>query len=178
MTVHDIKVFSYASCRIRFHTGLQCTKWQYKALDSAWNNIRGKFTVPRMLGSRKDWQCNLCTASILDLWISRKDFVKAHCQISTKYLQNNLKTSEKKSGTTVILFERSRFQLFSLKYSNKSVQSSSCERPKTAQQTLFLSFEINNCFPIAVQRRSFVKKSVKLACHMVNSNIGNVKLHI
>jgi hypothetical protein len=24
----------------------------------------------------------------------------------------------------------------------------SCERPKTTQQTLFLSFEINNCFPI------------------------------
>ncbi len=117
MTMHNIKVFSYASCRIRYHTGLQCTKWQYKALDSAWNNIRGKFKVSR-----------------------------------TKNLQNNLKvlTNEKRSGLTVILFERSRFQLFSLNLSNKSVQSSSCERPKTAQRTLFLSFKINNCFPIAV----------------------------
>jgi hypothetical protein len=42
-------------------------------------------------------------------------------------------TNEKRSGLTVILVGRSRFQLFRLKFSNKSVQSSSCERPKTAQ---------------------------------------------
>jgi hypothetical protein len=48
----------------------------------------------------------------------------------------------------------------------------SCERPKTTQRNLFLLFANNNCFPITVYRRSFIKKSVKLACHVVNSNIA------
>ncbi len=30
-----------------------------------------------------------------------------------------------------------------------------------------MSFEITNCFQVAVYRRSFMKKSVKLACHVV-----------
>jgi hypothetical protein len=59
-------------------------------------------------------------------------------------------TNEKKGGLTLVLFKRSHFKLFTLKLSSKSVQSSSCERPKTAQRTLFLSFEINNFFQIAV----------------------------
>jgi hypothetical protein len=40
--------------------------------------------------------------------------------------------------------------LFSLKFSNKSIQFSSDERLKTVQRTLCLSLEINNCFQIAV----------------------------
>jgi hypothetical protein len=48
--------------------------------------------------------------------------------------------NEKRGGLTVVEFERSRFKLSSLKILNKSVQSSSCVRPKTAQRTLFLLF--------------------------------------
>ncbi len=47
-------------------------------------------------------------------------------------------------------------KLFTLRFSNKSVQAP--------------SFANNNCFQIAVQRRNFMKKSVKLACHVVISN--------
>jgi hypothetical protein len=65
------------------------------------------------------------------------------CRYTLKVLIN-----EKRGGLTVILFDRSSFHLFTLKFSNKSVQSSSCERSKTAQWTPFLSLEINNCFPI------------------------------
>jgi hypothetical protein len=57
-------------------------------------------------------------------------------------------TNEKRGGLTVILSDRSRFQLFTLKFSKKSVQSSSCERPRTAQRTMFLLFANNNCLPI------------------------------
>jgi hypothetical protein len=72
----------------------------------------------------------------------------------------------------VVSFDRACFKLFSRKFSNKLVQSLSCERPKTATRTLFLLFANSNCFPIAVLRRSFMKKSVKLVCHVVNSNIA------
>ena len=65
-------------------------------------------------------------------------------------------TNEKRGGLKVVAFDRSPFKLFSLKFSTKSVQAPSCERPKTTQRTLFLSFEIKNCFPIAVLRRSFM----------------------
>ncbi len=81
-------------------------------------------------------------------------------------------TNEKRGGLTVVSFDRSRFKLILRKFSNKSVQAPSCERPKTTQRTLFLSFEINNCFPITVWCRSFMEKSAKLACHVVNSNIA------
>ncbi len=76
-------------------------------------------------------------------------------------------TNEKRGGLKVVAFDRSPFKLFSLKFSTKSVQAPSCERPKTTQQTLSLSFEIKNCFPIAVLCRSFMKKSGKLTCHVV-----------
>jgi hypothetical protein len=72
----------------------------------------------------------------------------------------------------VVTFDRSPFKLFTLRFSNKLVQAPSCERPRSAQRTLFMSFEINNCFQISVKRRSFMKKSLKLACHVVNSNIA------
>jgi hypothetical protein len=85
-------------------------------------------------------------------------------------------TNEKRGGLRVISFDRSPFKLFSRKFSKKSVQAPSCKRPRTAPRTLFVSFASNNCFQIAVYRRSFMKKSVKLACHVVNSNIAIVSL--
>jgi hypothetical protein len=59
-------------------------------------------------------------------------------------------TNEKRGRLILVSFDWSRFRLFMLKFSKESVQTPSCERPKTAQRTLFLSFEINNCFPITV----------------------------
>jgi hypothetical protein len=55
-------------------------------------------------------------------------------------IQKYLLTNEKRGGLTAVSFDRSPVKLFSLKFSNKYVQSSSCERPKTAQRTLFLLF--------------------------------------
>jgi hypothetical protein len=63
-------------------------------------------------------------------------------------------TNEKRGGVGVISFGRSPFKLFSLKFSNKSVQAPSCERPKTTQRTLFLLFANNICFPIALLCRA------------------------
>jgi hypothetical protein len=59
-------------------------------------------------------------------------------------------TNEKRGGLKVVAFDRFLFKLFTLKFSNKSVQAPSCEKPKTTQRTLFLLFENNNCFPITV----------------------------
>jgi hypothetical protein len=59
-------------------------------------------------------------------------------------------TNEKRGGLGVVSFDKSRFKLFSRKFSNKFVLAPSCERPKTTLRTLFLSFESNNCFPITV----------------------------
>jgi hypothetical protein len=49
-------------------------------------------------------------------------------------LNNTLKvlTNEKRGGLKVIAFDKSPFNVFRLKFSNESIQSSSCERPKTA----------------------------------------------
>ncbi len=52
----------------------------------------------------------------------------------------SLKHWEKRGGLTVVSFDRSRYKLCSMKFSNKLVQAPSCERPKTAPRTLFLSF--------------------------------------
>jgi hypothetical protein len=57
-------------------------------------------------------------------------------------------TNEKRGGLKMVAFDKSPFKLFKLKFSNKSVQSSSFERPKTAQRILFLLFANNNCFQI------------------------------
>ncbi len=59
-------------------------------------------------------------------------------------------TNEKRGGLKVRAFDGSPFKLFMLRFSSKSVQAPSCEKPKTTQRTLFLSFEINNCFSITV----------------------------
>jgi hypothetical protein len=55
-------------------------------------------------------------------------------------------TNEKRGGLRVVSFDRSPFKLLSLKFSNKSVQAPSCQRPKTTQRTLFLLFANNNYF--------------------------------
>ncbi len=73
-------------------------------------------------------------------------------------------------------FDRSPFKLFSLRFLAKSVQALSNERLKTTQRTLFLSFEIKNCFPITVLPRSFMKKSGKLTCHVVNKLKHQMKI--
>ncbi len=80
-------------------------------------------------------------------------------------------TNEKRGGLAVVSFERSPFKLFSLKFSNKSVPTPSCERPKTTQRTLFLLFANNNCFQLTLYCRK-CKKSGKLASHVANSNIA------
>jgi hypothetical protein len=67
------------------------------------------------------------------------------CFVSLKVL-----TNEKRGGVRVVSFGRSPFKLFSLKFSNKSVQAPSCERPKSTQRTLFLLFANNNCLPITL----------------------------
>jgi hypothetical protein len=59
-------------------------------------------------------------------------------------------TNEKRGGLKVIAFDKSPFKVFRLKFSNESIQASSCERTKTAQRILFLLFANNNCFPITL----------------------------
>jgi hypothetical protein len=72
-------------------------------------------------------------------------FLENFRKISLKVLSN-----EKRGNLKAVAFDRSPFKLFTQRFSNKSMQAPSCERPKTAQRTLFLSFESNNCFPITV----------------------------
>ncbi len=60
--------------------------------------------------------------------------------------------NEKRGGLTVVSFDRSPFKLYSLWFSYKSMQAPSCERPKTNQRTLFLSFAINNCYPTSDEK--------------------------
>jgi hypothetical protein len=70
----------------------------------------------------------------------------------------NVLTNEKRGGLTALSFDRSPFKLFSLKLPNKpvhcvnSVQSPSCERPKTPQRTLVLLFANNNRFPTSGEK--------------------------
>ncbi len=63
-------------------------------------------------------------------------------------------TNEKRGGLKVVSFERSPFKLFTLRFSNKSVQAPSCERSKTAPRTLFLLFANNNCIPVSAYCRA------------------------
>ncbi len=77
--------------------------------------------------------------------------------------------NEKRGGLKVVSFDRSQFKLFTMKFSKNSVQTP-CERSKTAQGSLFMSFKIKNCFlKKAAQCRRCMKKSGKLASHVVNS---------
>jgi hypothetical protein len=47
-------------------------------------------------------------------------------------------SNEKRGNLKVVAFDRFTFKLVTLRFSNKSVQAPSCERPRTAQRTLFL----------------------------------------
>ncbi len=84
-------------------------------------------------------------SSSIDLWS------RVHLQDTyLTFLPLKVLTNEKRGVLGVVLFERSRFNLFSRKFSNKFVLAPSFERTKTTLRTLFLSFESNNCFPITV----------------------------
>jgi hypothetical protein len=77
-------------------------------------------------------------------------FISSLCLAISTIKDDGLKvlTNEKRGGLKVIAFDGSPLKLFALRFSNKSVQAPSSERPKTTQRTLFLSFEINNCLQI------------------------------
>jgi hypothetical protein len=64
-------------------------------------------------------------------------------------LELKVLTNENRGGLNLVSFDRSPFKLFSLRFSNKSVQAPSRERPKTAQRTLFLLFANKDCNPIS-----------------------------
>ncbi len=68
--------------------------------------------------------------------------------------------NKKRGVLKVVAFDMSPFKLFRLRFSTKSVQAPSCERPITTQRNLFLFFANNNCFPITVQRRYFNPNSL------------------
>jgi hypothetical protein len=53
----------------------------------------------------------------------------------------------KRGVLKVVAFDRSPFKLFSLRFSTKSVQAPSCERPKTTQRTLSLYISNQELFP-------------------------------
>ncbi len=93
------------------------------------------------------------------------------CTCSDRYLKVLTFDQWEKRWVESSIRYRSPFKLFSLRFSTKSVQAPSCERPKTTQRTLFLSFEIKNCYQIALLSRIFMKKSRKQAFHVVNWNI-------
>ncbi len=74
------------------------------------------------------------------------------CRIFTSLKERELRwlkvlTNEKRGGLTVVSFDGPPFKLFSLRFSYKSMQATSCKRTNTNQRTLFLSFAIKNCFP-------------------------------
>jgi hypothetical protein len=105
----------------------------------------------------------LCQARISTkpLW----GFSSSNPYHSQSRAEQKVLTKEKKAGLKVVAFDRSSFKMFTLRFSNKSVQAASCERPRTAPRTLFLSFANNNCFQIEVLRRSCMKKQkIREAC--------------
>ncbi len=76
--------------------------------------------------------------------LSSKMYRKGNCNNCRNLLTTEVKlkvlTNEKRDGLAVVSFDRSRFKLYSPKFSNKLVQAPSCERHKTAPRTLFLLF--------------------------------------
>ncbi len=77
-------------------------------------------------------------------------------QVHTQHEPDDLKgiDNEKRGRLSVVSFDRSPFTLFSLKFTNKLVEAPSCERHKTAPQTLFLLFANYNCFLITLWCRT------------------------
>jgi hypothetical protein len=97
----------------------------------------------------------MCCYQVSQSWLSFRNYV------SLKVL-----TNEKRGGLKVVVFDRSPFKLFTLRFSNKSVQAPSSERPKTTQRTLFLSFVINNCLQIT----AWCRAATRFSHHTLNSN--------
>ncbi len=87
-------------------------------------------------------------------------------------------TNEKKGGLAVVSFDRSGFKLFSLRFSNKSMQAPSCERNKTAQRTLFLLFANNNCFPTSGPQMQGLLETpgLTVAGHLVHGQVKVVPI--
>ncbi len=90
-----------------------------------------------------------CTGKFLfTSWeIFGKNQVQDHARM-VPHMYLKVLTNEKRGGIKVIAFYRSPFKLFTLRFSKKSVNAPSSERPQTTQRTLLLSFEINNCLQI------------------------------
>jgi hypothetical protein len=80
--------------------------------------------------------------------------------LTMKTIKLKVLTNEKKGGLEVVAFDRSLFKLFTLIFSDKSVQAPSSERPKSTQRTLFLSFEINNCLHIMHCKKCKIQKNL------------------
>jgi hypothetical protein len=106
----------------------------------------GAAALPTWPTRRRSWPSR--TAPILG-WGRPTPPLRPVCALSAMYNLMVL-TNEKRGGLYLASFDRSPFKIFSLRFSKESVQTPSCERTKTAQRTLFMSFEINNCFQIAV----------------------------
>jgi hypothetical protein len=78
-------------------------------------------------------------------------------------------TNEKRDGLNFVSIERSRFKLFTLKFSTTKNQCRppSCERAKTTRRRVFLLFENNNCCQITAQCLRDMNKSEKIAYHVL-----------
>jgi hypothetical protein len=90
-------------------------------------------------------------------------------------------TNEKEVGLTAGLFDRSRFKHFTLKFSNIYILSSSCERPKTAQRTLFLLTENNIQFlniAIALEVYAKVRVTIKSRSHIAINSLPTLQISL
>jgi hypothetical protein len=84
-------------------------------------------------------------------------------------------TNEERGGLKVVSIDRSRFQLFTLKFSKKSVQTPSCERAIPPTLCRYLETVIDfKChkkgFQTTAKCRRCMKRSKKLARHVLNLN--------
>ncbi len=89
----------------------------------------------------------LLKGPVLSIFVSViKQFARINLIRICDQLLLKVLTNEKRGGLAMVSFDRFSFKVFSLLFSNKSMQAPSCERTKTTQRTLFLSFATNNCF--------------------------------
>ncbi len=86
-------------------------------------------------------------------------------------LQSSNLLNSKISLTANFFKDRSPFKIFSLRFSTKSVQAPSCERPKTAANTVSIILN-QELFPNSGIATELYENMGKLACHVVNSNIA------
>jgi hypothetical protein len=76
-----------------------------------------------------------------------------HCHVPLKVL-----TNEKRGDLKAAAFDRSPFKLFTLRFSNKSVQAPFCERPRTAQRTSVVDPDGSGTFcRIRIRIRNFLQ---------------------